>query len=83
MELAGDGSNFGVQQPLDQCVHVFVRRADGRAVGEFVGDAIQSFEQQRFFAGAQNARAPQGVHPCLTREDVLRPETMIDGKTAV
>src|SRR6185503_6206158 len=83
VELTGQGADFGVQQSLDERMHVFVRCADRGAVGQFVGDAVEAVEQLRFFAGAQNAGAAERVPPRLAREDILGPEAVIDGKGAV
>ena len=83
MELSGHRADFGVEQPFDEAVNVLVGRTDRGPVREFVGHTIETLEQLRFFAGAQNAGAAKRVHPRFAREDVLRPEPMIDGETAV
>ena len=83
MQLSRDRANLGVEQALDEGVHVFIGRADRGAVGEFVGDAIEAAEELRFFTGSHHAGVTEGVHPRLARGDILRPEPMIDGKTAV
>src|SRR6266550_1083666 len=83
MELPRHRTDFRVEQPLDERVHVFIGSAGGGAVSELVGDAVESFEQLRFFRGGQDARAAQRVYPRLAGGDVLRPETMIDGEAAV
>jgi len=83
VQFAGDRTDFGVEQSLDQRVDVLVRRAHCGPVGEFVRDAVEAFEQLRFFGGGQHTGAAQGVYPCLAGGDVLRPETMIDGEAAV
>jgi len=64
-------------------VHVLVGRAHCGSIGELISDAIQTFEELSFFAGVQNACAAERMHPRFTRGDVLRPETVIDGKAAV
>ena len=64
-------------------MHVFVRCADGGAVGELIGYAIEAAKQLRFFIGSDNPGLTECVHPRFARGDVLRPETMIDGETAI
>jgi len=83
VQLAGNRTHLGVEQPLDEGVHVFVRRADGGSIGELVGNAIEAREQLRLFRGRHHTRAAQRVHPRFASEDVLWPEAMIDGKGAV
>ena len=50
MQLPGDRADLGIQQTLDQRVDVFVRRAHGRAIGELIGDAIETVEELRLFS---------------------------------
>ena len=83
MELAGDGADFGVEQPLDQRVDVFIGRADRGAVGELVGDAIETAEELRFFSRSHNSGPRERVNPRFARGDVLRPKTMVDREAAV
>jgi len=83
VELSRDRADLGVEQALDQGVHVLIGRADRGAVGELVGDAIETAEELRFFTGSHNAGVTQGVHPGLAGGDILRPETMVDRETAV
>src|SRR5258706_361626 len=83
VQLSGDRADLGVEQALDEGVHVFIRRADRGAVGELVGDAIETADELRFFTGSHDAGVTERVHPRLARGDILRPEPMIDGKAAV
>ena len=83
VQLSGDRADLGVEQALDEGVHVFIRRADRGAIGELVGDAIETAEELRFFTGSHDAGVTERVHPRLARGDILRPEPVIDGKAAV
>ena len=83
MQLPRNRTDFGVEQSLDERMHVFIWSADGGAVSELVGDAVEPFEQLCFFGGGQHGGAAQGVNPCLARGDILRPKTVIDRETAV
>jgi hypothetical protein len=64
-------------------MHIFIWSADGGAVCELVGDAVEPFEQLHFFGGGQHAGAAQRVNPRLARGDILGPQTVIDRETAV
>ena len=83
MQVAGQGADFLVQQPLDERVHVLVGGARGGAVSQPLGDAVQPLEQLRFFRRRQHPRTAQGVNPGLARRDVLRPEPVVHRETAV
>jgi len=83
VQFARDGADFLVEQPLDEGVHVFVGRANGSAVREAIGDAVEPALELGFLRRRHDADAAEGVHPRFAREDVLRPEAMIDGEAAV
>ena len=44
VKLARHRADFEVEQPLYQGVHVLVGRADGRAIGQPLANAIESLE---------------------------------------
>ncbi len=83
VELPGHGADFFVQQPLDERVYVLVWRAHGCPVGEALGDAVEAVLELRLLGGRHNADPAERVHPRLARDDVLRPEAMMDGEAAV
>jgi len=64
-------------------MHVLVRRAHGRAIGEAFGDPVESFEELYLFDGCEDADATQRVNPGLAGGHVLRPEAVVDGEGAV
>jgi hypothetical protein len=83
VELAGGGADLLVEQPLDEGVHVLVGGAEGGAVGEALGRAVEADEDERFFLGAQHAGATEGVGPGAARRHVLRPQPVIGAERAV
>ena len=79
VELAGDRPHFGVQQALDQSMHVLVGRAHGRAIGQPLGDAVETVEQLRLLGSGHDADAAESMHPGLAGGHVLGPQPVIDG----
>src|SRR3989454_9372516 len=63
--------------------HVLSGSARGGAVGQPLGDAVQPLEHVRFFGRREHADAAQGLDPGLAGRDVLRPEAVVHGETAV
>ncbi len=83
MQLAGNGADFVVEESLDERVDVFIGCAHCGAIRKPIGDAIEALEELRLFGRRQNPGAAQRVDPGFAREDVLRPEAMVDGKGTV
>ena len=83
VQFAGETTDLVVEQALHERVHVFVRCGDRGAVRELIGYAIEAAQQLRFFIDSDNPCLTECVHPRFARGDVLRPETMIDGETAI
>ncbi len=83
VELAGDLAHLLVQQTLHQGVHVLVRRARCRSVGEALSHPVQPGQERHLLVGLQHAGAPQRQHPGPRRAHVLRPEPVVHRQAAV
>ncbi len=83
MQLGRDVADLGVQQPIDERVHVLVGRLRRLARFDSRGDGIQAALDRLALFERQHAGAPERYRPRLREPDIVRPEAEIDADGAV
>jgi hypothetical protein len=83
VQLPGKLADLFVEDSFDERMNVFVRGVRGYSASESAGNREQSSVQLLRFFSRQNASAGQSLHPRSAAINVLAPQSLIGGQTAI